>query len=70
MEVQQNTVATRAQTLQDLALAAPDIQLHLSANPRVAAAYVDIYGYAGPGGLARPDARPPTGQPIIDPSSS
>ena len=51
-EVRQNTVATRAQTLLDLSQAAREIQLHLSSNPTVAAAYFDIYQQAG--SLARP----------------
>ena len=51
-EVRQNTVATRAQTLLDLSQSARQIQLHLSSNPKLAAAYFDIYQSGG--SLARP----------------
>jgi len=47
LEVRQNTISTRAQTLQELAGAARDVQLQLSANPQVAVAYFDMYRPAG-----------------------
>jgi len=58
LEVRQNTISIRAQTLQELAGAARDVQLQLSANPQVAVAYFDMFRPAAGGYMA---GRPGTG---------
>ncbi len=60
LEVRQNTISTRAQTLQELAGAARDVQLQLSANPQVAAAYFDMFRPAAGGGISYMAGRPGT----------